>query len=118
MNWSTNNGSSYLSSLFKTGILYNTYTSATLANTISTTNCVLTPSVASANIPLNGILYLNFNTSAVAAYNGQIYIPDATTKNVVCYGVNTGTTTINNISFSYGSGNITSGTLSLYGIAQ
>lgn len=118
MNWSTNNGSSYLSSLFKTGIIYNTYNSGTLANAISTTNCVLTPSISSTNISLNGILYLNFNTSAIAAYNGQIFNPDATTKNIVCYGVNTGTTTINNISFSYSSGNITSGTLSLYGIAQ
>ena len=116
MDWSVNN-STYLGSAFQSGILSNSYNSATLANTNSTTTCPLTPSLTNTNVEVNGVIFLAFPASAISSYEGQIYLNDTTSVYVNCYGINTGTTTINNIKFSYSSGNIASGTISLYGIS-
>lgn len=118
MDWSTNNGSTYLGSGFVSGLLSNNYNSATLANSNSTSTCPLTPSITNTSVPIAGILYLNFPASAIAFFNGQLFLNDTTGVYSECYGANTGTTTINNIRFSYSSGNITSGTISLYGITS
>lgn len=117
MDWSTNNGSSYLGSGYQSGLLSNNYNSTTLANSNSTSTCPLTPSLGATNIKLNGILYLAFPASAISSFEGQIFLNASTSIYAAPYGVNTGTTTINNIKFSYSSGNITSGTISLYGIS-
>lgn len=118
MDWSTNNGSTYLGSAFQSGEISNAYNSTTFSNTNSTSTCPLTPSITNTTVPLNGYLYLYFPASAVASYNGQIFTQDTTSTFIQCAGVNTGTTTINNIKFSYSTGNITSGTISLYGVSQ
>lgn len=118
MDWSTNNGSGYLGSGYTSGNLNNSYNSATLANVNSTSTSPLTHSITNTSVPLNGILYLFFPASAIASFNGQIYTQDTTSVYINCYGANSGTTTINNVKFSYSTGNITSGTLSLYGISQ
>jgi hypothetical protein len=118
MDWSTNNGSGYLGSGYTSGNLNNSYNSTTLANVNSTSTNPLTPSITNTSVPLNGILFLSLPASAVASFNGQIFTQDTTSVYISCYGSNSGTTTINNVKFSYSTGNITSGTLSLYGISQ
>jgi hypothetical protein len=118
MDWSTNNGSTYIGSGYQSGILSNNYNSTTLANTSSTTTCPLTPSITNTNVKINGIIYVFFPASAVTAYNGQLMTNDTTSVAINCYGINSGTTTINNIKFSYSSGNIASGTISLYGLSS
>lgn len=118
MDWSTNNGSGYLGSGYRSGTITNSYNSTTLANTNSLTTNPLTASITNTNVPINGTLYLDFPASAAASYTGQIFVADTTAVNVNCFGTNSGTTTINNVKFSYSSGNITSGTISLYGITQ
>jgi hypothetical protein len=118
MDWSTNNGTSYLSSGYNSGVLYNNYSSATQTNANSTTTNPLTQSITDTNVPLNGIVWLSFPASNVALFNGQIFTQDTTSVYIQSFGSNSGTTTINNIRFSYSTGNITSGTISLYGISQ
>lgn len=116
MDWSTNNGSGYLNSAFQSGFNSNAFNSSTLANTNSTTTCPLTLSITNTAVPIGGIIYATFPSSAVAMYSGQLFTIDTSSTFINCFGGNTGTTTINNVRFSYSSGNITSGTISLYGI--
>jgi hypothetical protein len=118
MDWSTNNGTSYLSSGYRSGTITNNYNSTTLANTNSLATNPLTASITNTSVPINGTLYLDFPASAAASYTGQIFVADTTAVYVSCFGTNSGTTTINNVKFSYSSGNITSGTISLYGVTQ
>ena len=116
MDWSTNNGSGYLGSAFQSGENSNSYNSATLANTNSTTTCPLTKSLTNTGVLVNGILYVTLPASAVATFTGQLFLNDTTSAYVDTFGMNSGTTTINNVRFSFSSGNITAGTISLYGI--
>ena len=116
MDWSTNNGTGYLSSGYLCGVTSNAYNSATIANTNSTATCPLTPtSTVSSTDGLNGQIILTGITAGTSycGYTGQIY---AATTFCNVYGVNSGTTAINNIRFSMLSGNIASGTITLYGI--
>jgi hypothetical protein len=115
MDWSVNN-STYLSSAFVSGLLWNPYNSNTITNVSSTSTNPLTLSITNTGVLLNGILFINLPTSASAAYNGNLFLIDTTSNSIRCFGGNTGTTTINNMRFSYSSGNITSGTISLYGL--
>jgi hypothetical protein len=56
MDWSTNNGSTYLGSAYQSGLLSNNYNSATTANSSSTTTSPLTPSISSSGALISGIL--------------------------------------------------------------
>lgn len=116
LDFSTNNGSTYLGSGYFSGLNSNPYNSTTLTNASSTTTSPLTPSITNTTVPINGILYMFLPASAVLSCNGSLYTTDTTSTFINIVGTNTGTTTINNIRFSYSSGNITSGTISLYGI--
>jgi hypothetical protein len=114
MLYSTNGGSSYLSSNYQTGYNATSYNSATWGNGNSTTVCNLA-SLSSSN-PSNGFFYIHGLGSAVVAnYAGQLWQGNGPQQNVI-YGSNT-TTTINAIRFNTSSGNIV-GTISLYGVAQ
>ncbi len=117
MNLSVDN-STYLSSNFQCGCLSNNYNGTTFSNANSTSTCPLTPSITNTSVPINGIIYLYFPASSTASYNGQLFITDTTSVYAQTSGINSGTTTINNIQFIYSTGNITSGTISLYGIAK
>lgn len=118
MDWSVDNGSNYLASAYQSGLNSNNYNSTTLANVNSTSTCPLTPSITNTGVKLSGIIYLTLPASAIGEYVGQLFAQDTTSVYVTLYGVNTGTTTINNVKFSYSSGNITSGTISLYGLSS
>ena len=118
MDWSINNGSTYLNSAYSSGNNSNAYNSATLNNGNSSTTNPLIPSLTNASVVLSGTLFITLPQSLTASFTGQLFVPDSTVSNSWAYGYNSGTTTINNIKFSYSSGNITSGTISLYGVAQ
>ncbi len=116
LDFSTNNGSTYLGSAYFSGINSNPYNSTTRTNASSTSTTPLTPSITNTTVPINGILYIFLPASAVLSLNGQLFTTDTTSTFIDVTGTNTGTTTINNIRFQYSSGNITSGTISLYGV--
>lgn len=116
MDWSTNNGSSYLGSGYTSGVLSNAYNSATFANNNSTSTSPLTPTITNTSSMINGTIFFNLPASAVASYTGRVFIGDGTATYAEGYGRNSGTTTINNMRFQYSSGNITSGAISLYGV--
>lgn len=119
MDWSVNNGSSYLGSAYFSGVNSNPYNASTVTNANSTSTSPLTLSITNTGVFINGIINAVFPASAVASFNGSLVALDgtgSTTSFLNSFGSNTGTTTINNVRFSYSSGNITSGTISLYGI--
>ena len=116
MDWSTNNGVSYLSSAYQSGTNSYVYTSGTGTNSNSAATNPLTRSLVNTGVLVNGILYVSLPASAVSTFVGQIFLNDTTSGYGDVFGANTGTTTINNIRFSFSSGNITSGTISIYGI--
>jgi len=115
MDWSTNNGSSYLNANYKSGLLYFAYNSTTFTNVNSATTTPLSAALATST-SYSGTMYLTLPQSAIAAMVGNCQTSDGHVYSVG--GTNSGTTFINNIEFSYSSGNITSGTVSLYGIVQ
>lgn len=118
MDWSVDNGSNYLASNYQSGFIRNNYSNSTLTNGNSTSTNPLTHSITNANVKVSGVLYLTFPSSDVAIFNGELFALDTTSVNIMTYGSNSGTTTINNVKFSYSSGNIASGTISLYGLSQ
>lgn len=119
--FSTNNGSSYLSTSYQSGYIQYVYNSSTLANNSSTTLGLLcNASSTSANLnPLHGEIFFSFPQSGIASYVGRCTSQSSTNAFMSnCYGINSGTTAINNIKFAYNSNNIATGTFSLYGIIQ
>jgi hypothetical protein len=119
MDWSTDNGSTFLGSNYATGNQYNSYSSASWTNANSSTTCVLTGTTqVSTPYGLCGeitICGLAASTATGPNYFGQLYLANI---NVLSYGFNTGSSTVNNIRFKFSSGNIASGTISLYGVTQ
>ncbi len=133
MNWSTNNGSTYLSSNYLSGLNFLTYDSAgAFTNSSSTTTCPLSYLYTGSLTGDEGqtefcamITLQGFNTSASTgpSYYGLSMYFNTTPKLVTAqlFGFNSGSSNINNIKFSFisipgGSPvNITSGSISLYG---
>ncbi len=120
LNLSTNNGSTYVSTGFAASLLSNPYNSATLTNTNSTANMPLSLAAGlSSTIGISG--YLNLYGLAVSSTGvfvpGQLY---SGTTNYIVGGayIPIIATTVNALQFIMSSGNIASGTISLYGITQ
>jgi hypothetical protein len=120
---STNGGSSYISSGYSSGINYNNYNSASFTNANSTTNAVLTgPLSTTSGYGFSG--YLNcYNISngdnVSFAGLGSFYGSSSGQGTMVTYGAGAGTTTdVTAFQFSMSSGNIASGTISLFGILE
>jgi hypothetical protein len=122
MQFSTNNGSTYVVTNYASACLNNTYNSTTLANLNSTSTCPLSISTTgSTNERINGYLYMNFPASNSSSYTGRslsINASGSVLSNNVLYGGNSGIVTINNIKIYFSVGNIGSGIVSLYGITQ
>ncbi len=118
MDWSTNNGSTYLNSNFQCGLNTNTYNSATYANQNTTTTAQITNAgniSSTANTKI--ILWLqDFAVSGFPSYNGTLYANQ--NQGGILFGAQNTAVTVNNIKFSMSSGNIATGTFSLYGIAK
>lgn len=114
MLYSTDGGSTFLSSGYQTGYNGTAYNSTTWGNGNSTTVGLLAS--LSSSVTSNGFLYINNLAAAqVANYSGQLWQGNGPQQNVI-FGTNS-TTTINALRFNVSSGNIV-GTISLYGIVN
>ena len=120
MDWSTNNGSTYLNSNFQSGNLGWAWNNNVPYNGNSTsTNPLNLGGNPLGNTTYNsGQIYLYNLTSGVAtpAYTGSMM--QTSNIAVILYGNNTTGSTINNIKFSMSSGNISAGTFTLYGLVS
>jgi hypothetical protein len=114
MLFSTDNGSTYLNSTYTCGYDTTSWNSATWSNVNSTSAPPLIVSTSGGtNGYLNGYFYIfNLASSNTTTYNGRFY---GGNSQYVTFGACT-TTNINAIRFQMSSGNITSGSISLYGI--
>jgi len=120
---STNGGSSYLSSGYSSGVNSSAANSATLANGYSTSGLLIVPSAANGS---GAQTSCNAWLNALTSGSGYPYvITNCFGNNGSGYTMgfgggsyNTGSTTVNAIQIIAGSGNISSGTFSLYGITH
>lgn len=118
MTFSTDNGSNYLATNYLSGANSIDGSTTSWSNVNSTTFCALS-ATATTWLGFTGYIYINIPASASVFYTGKLAeYKSGTSSSTVVVGVNTGTTTVNNIKFAFSSGNITSGTFSLYGIKQ
>jgi len=128
MLWSTDGGSTYLSSYNSGYYSYPIYTGiATIIQSSSSTNTycyVSAPGVATSGIPLSGTMFLMSMTQNAATYYPAYYAdvghPTSSALNwTTGFGKTTSDTQgITNISFQFTSGNILSGSISLFGISS
>jgi hypothetical protein len=116
---SNNAGSSYASTSYRSGINYSSYSSATINNSNSTSVVVLTGPTATGSVAVSGQATLgSINIGDFFTCYGESRWPDSTltTNAFGTFGAdNTGTTGVNAIRLQYSSGNIASGTFTLYG---
>lgn len=130
MDWSTNNGSTYLSTNYTTGTYYGTLGGSTSPqNRNSTSTCVISPS--------NVVSFSNTDTKYAASlwlfdlpsatvtpsYQGNYAVfsnvsGTSNLRNGDCFGSQNTVTTINAIRFSFNTGNMVTGTFSLYGLVN
>lgn len=117
MDWSTNNGSTYLSTNYLCGFNYHTYNSNAYSNTNSTSTCPISNAGSTQICAIIVIQGLAGAASTGPCYYGQsMYFNGAATLQATeLFGINTGSPNVNNIKFSLSAGNMSSGTISLYG---
>ena len=118
MQVSTNGGSSYINSGYTTGFNHFPYNSSTITNANSTTYVILSGSVANtANLGASGTLFCyNFKNGNTQAYSGTANYNAAGTATIgFIGGVGPGTSPVNALQFLFASGNISTGTISVYG---
>lgn len=121
MYFSTDNGSTYLSSNYRWANIYQDSSGAnTTNNNNSDTSLSLFNKVSnSSSRGVNGGLTLySLNSTKIANYSGKVvhYSSDTAAAQNLFEGVNTGTTAVTAIKFQMSSGNITSGNIYLYGL--
>ncbi len=124
LTYSTNNGSTYLNSNYLWSN-YSVNSSAGAADFFSSsdTQCALALQLSNSSTTtgLNGNYYLfGFGQSVVATFfgNGTLTNANGNPDLFESAGMNTSTTPINAIKFALTSGNITSGTIDLYGMVK
>lgn len=132
MDWSTNDGLSYISTNYRSGINYKNYNSAgAYSNSSSTSSCVLSYAGGVTGdeggvqfCALMWLLGLNATSAIGPSYYGQSLYFNATPTAVTgeIFGFNTGSLNVNNIRFTLidipGGTTVlmSSGSISLYGI--
>lgn len=117
MVWSTDGGSTYLSTGYLSGNNSNTNTATTLTNTNASTFCTLTTTMTT-SVTFSAIIFLyNMNTANNPSYTAMtIKAQSGAFRMSRGAGYNTTTSGVNAIRFQTSSGNITSGSFSLYQI--
>lgn len=115
MQVSNNNGSSFTASGYNSGINYSAYNSATVNNANATTFAMIAAS-SSNGAQISGTIYI---TQGNANYWGTVSYT-STVTGVNSFGTCGGGTGVgaNAFQFSMSSGNMVSGTISIYGIVQ
>lgn len=122
LTFSTNGGSSYLATNYKYAVSFvNSSASAGNTSSDSATSIIICDSIGNTSTrPLNAdiVLYnLNDATFCAKTANHACFYNNAATSMVQeGGGMNTGTSAVNAIKFAMSSGNITSGTITLYGV--
>lgn len=119
MQVSTNGGSTYINTGYQSGTIRASYNSTTLVNAANITTSVnLTGGVNSAGVGASGTIFCyNLNNGNTNAFMGMVSWQGATFIGVGWSGATgPGTTTVNAMQFTFTSGNIASGTVSLYGL--
>lgn len=113
--WSTDNGSSYLTSGYASGVNYITYNGTSFTNVNSTIRIVLGKTTS---LYYSGILYLYGANGALTSGPALWGITASDYPSVYGNVIATisGNPTINNIKFQFSSGTIASGSISLYGM--
>lgn len=114
--YSNDGGSSWIATNYNAAYLSNTWNSATIANTNSSTICPLAASASGAGNQISGYLWFQgLAGSGKTFHEGRFF---AQNVHYQPYGWNSANNTINALRFSYSAGNITSGTISLYGLTH
>ena len=123
LTYSTNNGSSYLSTNYE--YVYHNVTSvpanATTGSNSAASSIICDALSNAASAGFSGDMYLyNVDTTTPMHYKGQgsHYNQASKYNSVVFAGFNTGTTAVTAIKFALSSGNIVSGTIRLYGVSE
>jgi hypothetical protein len=125
MQYSTDNGSTYVATNYTSGCNWNAYNSATLNNVNTTTSFIVAPNVSGGTTPgVNARGYL-FNTSNnIICYSGIATFANNTgsvTSFSTATGSNTGFTSFNALKILFSSGNLmltNAATITLYGIKE
>lgn len=117
MQFSTNNGSTYISSGYQSCGFKNAQNTATLTRTGGTAVAGFI-TLANATDTLDGFLFFFAGTGIQSAYvgRGQTYSSGSGAFTSAFWGGSNAATGVNNIQFSMASGTLTSGTITLYGI--
>lgn len=115
--FSADNGSTFLGSGYLSADLINAYNTATLGNTNASANIVLSGTLSTESVPLNGIVYLyNFGSALVPSLIARTdYRSGANEQLGVAYSTNS-TTGVNAIEFLMSSSTFAGGTFVLYGV--
>lgn len=114
--YSNDGGSTWIATNYNAAYLINTWNSAALTNVNSTTICPLAVSASGAGNQISGWLYFQgLGGSGKTLHEGRFFGQNV---HFQAYGWNSANNTINALRFSYSAGNITSGTISLYGLTK
>lgn len=113
MQISTNNGSTYTNSSYTAGINFNGYNSNTFTNFNATTYAPITSnSNSGSNVDALIYVYTSGRYTVTSSYNST----DVGGNSNASGGGGLGASGINAFQFLFGSGNITSGTISIFGL--
>jgi hypothetical protein len=118
LTYSVNNGSSYIVTGYNAGLNYTPYNSATITNKNASTFIPITGPVLAAGSGGRVVGNMIFNVT-LGYWTGSIAYFDTTANTTVfgSFGGNGGSTSINAFNFAFSTGNITSGSIDMYGIA-
>lgn len=116
---STNNGSSYASSSYTSGLWYFVYNSATVNKSNSTTAVVLSGANTTSQGCSGTLWMFNVQNGGQFMCTGEGCFTDTTPNiNMMFFGANQTDTSVNAIQLAMSSGNISSGSFTLYGVTE
>jgi hypothetical protein len=125
LQYSTDNGGTYISTNYTSGCNWNAYNSATLNNVNATTAFIVAPNISGGTTPgVNAIGYLFNTNNNVICYSGAATFANNTgsvTSYSTATGSNTGFTSFNALKILFSSGNLmltNAATITLYGISE
>jgi len=113
MTVSNNNGSSYDTTSYTAASLSNNWNASTFSNSNSTACVPIGGQFTDSGTAYSGFLQCTLSAANVAV-NGQLFAIAPTPVNISTWG-NKSLTNINNLRFAFSTGNIASGSISLYG---
>jgi hypothetical protein len=123
MNISTDNGGSWIAANYLSGNNNNPYNSATITNNNSTSTVILCNGITNNTANMSCCGYLTFQGLGAPQYfnaEGQLtYFASADSiRQTIVMATNTANQTVNALQFLMSSGNISTGTFTLYGIKE